>query len=416
MNQDTNTNQSSNDANHTVVGVYENYNDAKNTVEALVGAGFSRSRVQLNPESDSAGPSAATGHQEKSSGVGGFFRSLFGANDQDQYGDVYDESVRRGHYVLTVHAHSDHDVGIVTDIMNRFNAVDIDERADQWRTQGWTGHDASAPRYTEDEVASDRAAYASSRSSALSEENRTDVSSEERHTGDLSGEKRTAALSGEKHTADLSGEKRIPVVEEDIQVGKRQVNRGGVRVFTRVHETPVNESVQLREEHVKVERHPVDKAASQADMGAFKEGSIEVRENAEKPVVNKSARVVEEVAVGKETKQRTETINDTVKRTDVDVERLSSSDSGRVDSTLDDTEYRNHWKSNFGTSGERYEDYAPAYSYGSRMADSERYRNARWEEIEPQLRNDWESTHPGSNWDKVKDAVRYGTQHRTGNR
>lgn len=91
------------------------------------------------------------------------------------------------------------------------------------------------------------------------------------------------------------------MVEEDIQVGKRQVNRGGVRIFTRVHETPVNESVQLREEHVKVERHPVNKAASKADMGAFKEGSMEVRESAEKPVINKSARVVEEVGVGKET-------------------------------------------------------------------------------------------------------------------
>jgi hypothetical protein len=169
-------------------------------------------------------------------------------------------------------------------------------------------------------------------------------------------------------------------------------------------ETSVNESVQLREEHVMVERRPVDKAASKADIGAFKEGSIEVRENAGKPVVDKSARVVEDVVVDKETTQRT----------DVDVEQLSPSDSGRMDSTLDDSEYRNHGKSNFGTSGERYEDYAPAYSYGSRMADSDRYRNARWEEIEPQRRNDWEATHPGSNWDKVKDAVKYGTQHRTG--
>ena len=143
---------------------------------------------------------------------------------------------------------------------------------------------------------------------------------------------------------------------------------------------------------------------------------MELRETSEEAVVNKSARVVEEVVVGKETTQRTENINDTVRRTDVDVEQLSPSGSQGTAGAFDDTEYRNHWKNNFGSSGERYEDYASAYTYGSSAASSDRYRNTQWEDMEPQLRSDWESTHPGANWDKVKDAVRYGTQHRGGNR
>ncbi len=112
----------------------------------------------------------------------------------------------------------------------------------------------------------------------------------------------------------------IPVVEEELQVGKRQVERGGVRIASRVIERPVEQAVQLREEHVTVERRPVDRPMSEADSAAFREGAIEVTTTAEEPVVAKQARVVEEVVIGKEVEQRTETVQGTVRRTDVDIE------------------------------------------------------------------------------------------------
>ena len=117
------------------------------------------------------------------------------------------------------------------------------------------------------------------------------------------------------------GETTIPVVEEELKVGKREVERGGVRVESRVTETPVEERVNLREERVHVERHPVDRPVSSAD-NAFKEGTLEVTERAEQAVVAKEARVVEEVVVGKEVAERTETVRDTVRRTDVNVEEI----------------------------------------------------------------------------------------------
>jgi hypothetical protein len=48
-----------------------------------------------------------------------------------------------------------------------------------------------------------------------------------------------------------------------------------------------------------------------------------VRETAEEPVIAKTARVVEEVIVGKESSVRTETVNDTVHGTDVEIERVA---------------------------------------------------------------------------------------------
>ena len=96
----------------------------------------------------------------------------------------------------------------------------------------------------------------------------------------------------------------IPLVEEKLKVGKHEVQRGGVRVYTRIVETPVNETIGLREEHGHVERRPVNQPIGTGDSTAFKEQSIELRETAEEAVIEKSARVVEEVVIGKDVRQR----------------------------------------------------------------------------------------------------------------
>jgi uncharacterized protein (TIGR02271 family) len=113
------------------------------------------------------------------------------------------------------------------------------------------------------------------------------------------------------------------VVEEELQVGKREVETGGVRVQTSVSERPAEAQVNLREEHVRVERHRVDRPASAADFdAAARDRTVEVTETAEVPVVSKEARVVEEVVVGKDTTERTEQVRDTLRRTDVEVEQI----------------------------------------------------------------------------------------------
>jgi uncharacterized protein (TIGR02271 family) len=391
--------QSTGSYDNTLVAVFDNYNDAQRAVESLSSAGFTTPHVQLNPQDDSssyaAGDSSGSApgdpgpnrnlfnekidRDEKShkGGISGFFSSLFGGSDDRENHDVYSESVRRGHYVLTVDAKSDNELDRAAEIINQFNPVDIDGRSSTWKQQGWTGYDASAPRFTQDEITQDRTSYASLKS-----------------------------------PSNLQNEVRIPVAEEELKVGKREVQRGGVRVIKRIRETPVNESVQLRDEHIKVEHRPVsDTSAALAGTDAFKEQSFELRETAEEAVVSKSARVVEEVVVGKEVSQRTETIDDTLRHNEVDIEHLGASGGASAGTMNDDDAYfRSHWQSTYGASGGRYEDYAPAYTYGSSIASSSQYQNRQWSEVEPQLRNDWESTHPKGTWEKVKDAVRHGTE------
>ena len=121
-----------------------------------------------------------------------------------------------------------------------------------------------------------------------------------------------------------AAEQAIPVVEEELVVGKRTVDQGGVRVYRRVVEIPVEESINLREEHVNVARTAVDRPATEADL-AFGDRSIELTETAEEAVVSKSAHVVEEVVVGKESSEHTQVISDTVRRTEVEVEEVPAS-------------------------------------------------------------------------------------------
>lgn len=124
---------------------------------------------------------------------------------------------------------------------------------------------------------------------------------------------------------EMSDQIAIPVVEEQITVGKREVESGGVRVATNVVETPVQEQVTLRDEEVRVERRPVNQTIDPSQIDQLQTGSIEVRTTDEEAVVSKQARVVEEVVVSKEVGQRTETIQDTVRRTDVDIDQVGGS-------------------------------------------------------------------------------------------
>jgi uncharacterized protein (TIGR02271 family) len=84
---------------------------------------------------------------------------------------------------------------------------------------------------------------------------------------------------------------------------------------------PVHEQVRLRNERVDVERRAVDQPLSTADADAFRERTIDVTATGEEAVVGKNARVVEEVVVSKTAEEHVEEIDDTVRRTEVDIDR-----------------------------------------------------------------------------------------------
>jgi uncharacterized protein (TIGR02271 family) len=207
---------------------------------------------------------------------------------------AYAEGVRRGGSLVAVECDED-EVDRVVGILDDEGILDLDEQQTAWRSEGWKGYDASASGSTAG-LGSATAAVAS----------------------DLAGTSDTTrARSGRADAAER--DEVIPVVEEELHVGKREVGHGRVRIQSRVVERPVQEQVNLREERVHVERRPADRPLSEGDA-AFRDRTIEAEERSEEAVVSKEARVTEEVVVRKDMEERTETVSDTVRKTEVDVD------------------------------------------------------------------------------------------------
>jgi len=141
---------------------------------------------------------------------------------------------------------------------------------------------------------------------------------------DFAGD-RGVGMSETAAGAGVIEQERIPVVEEELRVGTREVVRGGARVQTRVEDVPVQQDVELIDEHTRVERRPATRLIPESELeagGLLRERVVEVAQVREEAVVNKQAFVREEVVVSKNVERRVERIEDSVRRTEVEVDRL----------------------------------------------------------------------------------------------
>lgn len=246
-------------------------------------------------------------------GSGGMLTRLAGWGVPNQDAQVYAEGVRRGGSLLKVRLDED-DVDRAMEVLERGNVVDVEERGSAYRESGWTGYDETADYYDDRSAEEERLRYSPGRT--------TDT------TAGLTGA--AAAMRDVNTETTRSGtserEEQIPIVEEQVNIGKRTVERGGVRVRSYVVETPVEEQVRLRDETVTVERRPGGMASSglggSADVpaDAFRERTIEVTETDEEAVVSKTAHVRETVVVRKDVEERAQSVRDTVRRTEVEIE------------------------------------------------------------------------------------------------
>lgn len=250
----------------TVVGLFENDSDAQRAVEGLVAAGINRSNVDVSRGGSSSTQTISNDRDnDNENGITRFFKNLFG--DDNDIADRYSRVSNSGHSIVTVHAQSRDEAERAADLLDDCGAVNVDERSSQYSSEN-------------------------SRQNISSDYNDNDAT--------------------------------ISRVEENLQVGKREVETGGVRVRSRIVERPVEETLRLREEHVRVERQEVNRPLSESDRTAFQDRDIELTERAEVPVVNKEARVVEEIKISKDVDERNETIRDTVRKTEVDIDDLDS--------------------------------------------------------------------------------------------
>ena len=135
---------------------------------------------------------------------------------------------------------------------------------------------------------------------------------------------------------ELSDE-RFPILEEEIRIGKREVLRGGARVQTFAAQVPVTEQVELLQEHVSIEGRPVNRSLSEDDVqrgGLLQDRFIEIAEMREEAIISKQAYVREELVVKKNIERRVEQVQETVRRTQVEMEELDRPGSRSAFSSL----------------------------------------------------------------------------------
>lgn len=258
----------------TITAMFDSADAANRARERLVEVGLPSDSVQVIHQGTTGDGAASDGK-----GLWASIKDFFTGDDDDRA--TYEEGMRRGGHLLTARVEDQYADEVIV-LLENADAIDLDRRADEWRAEGWTGPT------------------------------------------------RTTAESTDTGTSRAGSEEAIPLVQERLRVGKREVNRGGVRVRSYVVEEPVEEQVNLREERVDVERRPVGRRVQPgAADDLLQDRTIEMTESAEEAIVSKDAEVTEEVVVRKFEGERTEGVSDTVRRTEVDVEDTRDDEDSR---------------------------------------------------------------------------------------
>ena len=312
-----------------IVALYETEQHARAARDALIAASIPERAIRITDREQDRFVGGVD-YEQNDGGLWGAIKSLF-VPDEDAHG--YAEGVSRGHAMLVVHPDATMDRHRIIEVLESTNPVDFDAKLEEWRQAGYSYPGSGATT---------GALAAGATGAAIGTGMATDTSSMRATDTTAAGTFRNAAPSGrpaattrttatppaastklpEIAAVGAQGQAgdTIKVYEERLRVGKREIAQGAVRIRSYVVERPVEEQVSLHEERVDIERRPVNRALSPGEEPLFQERVIEARATGEEAVVAKEARVVEEIAVHKDATDRVETVRDTVRRTEVDVQ------------------------------------------------------------------------------------------------
>jgi uncharacterized protein (TIGR02271 family) len=252
-----------------VVALYDRAEKANQAARALESSGFGSSDINVS------NGGAFRDQDIRNSSV---WQKILGRNVSDQESSAYGRTVSSGGAVLTLRT-PETDVDRALRILNAHGPMNLRDR------------------------------FTSTQESAGSTQASTTRAS--------------SAMSDETGRKNAGGEEVLRLAEEHIDVGKQQIASGKSRIRRFVTEKPVEQQVTLHEEHCEVIRREVTdpKLVDGKDID-WKDQTIEVSEMSERPVVTKTARIAEEVVIRRRGSDHVETIRDTVRRQQAEVERV----------------------------------------------------------------------------------------------
>lgn len=289
---------------HTVVGLFNNRSNAGAATVELVQKGFLRENIDVsNRRIGDSSTQITVSETNVGESISNFFNSLFGGDKQSAR--TYANAASNADAIITVHVDSPERAMEAAEILDRHGAIDIDAASEQHNQQNF-----------------DRQNYNQQNFAAQNyQQNFADVPTATGAT--TTNPVNNQAVDNQVQT--------IPVIEEQLEVGKQIVERQGARLRSRIIEKPVEANLRLREEHIVVNRRAVNREVTDADLQNFREGELVITEHAEVPVIGKQARVVEEIVIGKNVTEHVETVHDTIRRSEVEVEEVTSEINNSAD-------------------------------------------------------------------------------------
>jgi len=192
--------------------------------------------------------------------------------------------------------------------------------------------------------------------------------------------------------------------EEELQARKEQVETGHVSLGKEVVEEQRTLQVPVTREEVTVERRPVERRPAEGEIGANEQQTIRVPVREERVEVEKQPVVYEEVGIGKRQVSETQQVSGTVRREEARLDKQGEVTVRGWDEAM--PRYRQQWQQQYGSSGGSWDEDEPAYRYAYELRSQPRYQGRRWEDVEPELRRDWEGRNPNTPWDRARDRIR----------
>jgi uncharacterized protein YjbJ (UPF0337 family) len=390
---------------HTLVAVFDNRTDAQNALNELLSSGFTRTDVRLSStEADTFGQSdslstssdldtarSADGDTGITASIKNFFGDLFGS-DNAEHVNRYEGAVNSGRHVLTLVANSLPEVERGADIVERYGPTDIDETSSGTPDLASTGFSSGAM-----------------------------------HAGSTIGMQQASSMSAQSSSTSTGSVQAasIPSLDNpgDRQLFQHQESLGTSDLTNSTHQEPLGQSGLTATGGTSLQGSTLRDTAIQGSAleGSIRQGSTAVdrgdslqRDTSMGGVGTSGTRFTD--------KQRNRVRIFSRGQSDAAMGAATGFESGSGSSAMggysgDDTYYRNHFDTTYGATGASYDEYAPAYSYGSEAARSGRYTNGAWDDIEADLRNDWDSRYANggepSTWEKMKAAVRHGWERMT---
>lgn len=393
----------------TAVGLFDTFGEAQSVVDDLVTQGFNRNDISIvsndsgrdvnttttttDSNADGAatgalvgggigavaglvvlaipgiGPVVAAGPLLAALGgagigavTGGIIGGLADAGVPQDDAELYAEGVRRGGALVTVTA-DDTNADAAIGVMNRHNAVNVDERSQGWRNQGWTGYEPNAEPYSAVQVEAER------------------VSRNQLAAGDLSG--RYEEYMGKN----VTGHGRTD------NIGEPTTNAMGAA--EEAHRDFQNQDARDAQHSNRVRHY--DTLAQGMRANRNDDNIVEDSRNYFGQPTTHATQAVEEI--------------------DEDFDRQGSSYQAQSDRvTYYDTPVQSeardagmdadlaHYQENYARSGTPYNDYTPAYTYGRALAADDRYQGREWNDIQSDARREWERDNPDT-WDRYSDAM-----------